>query len=319
MTTETAPELSGPAAPGVPTTHSHEEAGSVMYGCAGFVLDGSSDRVTEVGPPIVLTRGVLAEITVVNHLDEPTAVHWHGIELESLFDGVPGWAGLGSQLAPEIPPGGSFVARMTPPRASTFTYHTHWHDVAQLTGGLYGPLIVLEPGESFDPNVDRIFLIGRAGPDAFHDPLVLNGRAQPGELALSGNTRYRFLFINITPNDSYLTVSLVRDGKPVLWQPLAKEGAALPPAQAAARPATQVITVGEPWDFRFVPDGGAVYELSVAMPPAPPAQKVTQIILVGKQPAQPACYASGSWRTCVPVRSPDANRWPAKKPTVLRA
>jgi hypothetical protein len=102
MTTETAPELSGPAAPGVPTTHSHEEAGSVMYGCAGFVLDGSSDRVAEVGPPIVLTRGVLAEITVVNHLDEPTAVHWHGIELESLFDSVPGWAGLGSPLAPEI-------------------------------------------------------------------------------------------------------------------------------------------------------------------------------------------------------------------------
>ena len=38
---------------------------------------------------------------------------------------------------------------LTPPRAGTFIYHTHWHDEAQLAGGLYGPLIVLEPGERY--------------------------------------------------------------------------------------------------------------------------------------------------------------------------
>ena len=44
-------------------------------------------------PPIVLTRGEPVSITVVNTLTEPTAVHWHGIELDSYYDGVAGFSG----------------------------------------------------------------------------------------------------------------------------------------------------------------------------------------------------------------------------------
>jgi FtsP/CotA-like multicopper oxidase with cupredoxin domain len=94
------------------------------------------------GPPIVLTRGQPVEIEVVNKLHGPTAIHWHGIELESYYDGVPGWSG-DKQITPPIAPGSSFVARMVPPRAGTFISHTHWHDEYQLTNGIYGPLIVL--------------------------------------------------------------------------------------------------------------------------------------------------------------------------------
>jgi FtsP/CotA-like multicopper oxidase with cupredoxin domain len=92
-----------------------------------------------IGPPIILTRGEPVEIEVVNRLRERTAIHWHGIELESYYDGVPGWSGAGNQITPPIEPGTSFVARMTPPRAGTFIYHTHWHDPSQLTNGIYGP------------------------------------------------------------------------------------------------------------------------------------------------------------------------------------
>jgi len=56
-------------------------------------------------------RGFI-EIEVVNKLKEPTAIHWHGIELESYYDGVPGWTGSGNQITPVIAPGNSFVARM---------------------------------------------------------------------------------------------------------------------------------------------------------------------------------------------------------------
>ena len=45
------------------------------------------------GPVLVLTRGEPVEITLVNRMTEPTAIHWHGIELESYDDGVPGWGG----------------------------------------------------------------------------------------------------------------------------------------------------------------------------------------------------------------------------------
>jgi FtsP/CotA-like multicopper oxidase with cupredoxin domain len=57
-----------------------------------------------IGPPIVLTRGQPVEIEVVNRLKDPTAIHWHGIELESYFDGVPGWSGADT---PSIAPGTS--------------------------------------------------------------------------------------------------------------------------------------------------------------------------------------------------------------------
>src|SRR5216683_1837135 len=60
-----------------------------------------------IGPPIVLTRGQPVEIEVANRLKDPTAIHWHGIELESYYDGVPGWSGMGTQIAPAIAPGTS--------------------------------------------------------------------------------------------------------------------------------------------------------------------------------------------------------------------
>ena len=103
------------------------------------------------------------EITLMNRLDEPTAIHWHGMELESYYDGVHGWSGSRRRVTPIIEPGGSFVVRFTPPRAGTFIYHTHLHDYRQLSSGLYGPLIVTDAGETFDPATDHVIVIGRSG------------------------------------------------------------------------------------------------------------------------------------------------------------
>ena len=110
----------------------------------------------------MLTRGEPTAITVTNELTVPTVIHWHGIELESYYDGVAGWTGSSEHTTPAIAPGSSFVVFMTPPRAGTFIYHTHWHQSGQLVGGLYGPLIVVEPGTKFDPATDKVFIIGRA-------------------------------------------------------------------------------------------------------------------------------------------------------------
>ena len=55
---------------------------------AGFVLtEGAappaSSPVSTPGPPLVLQRNEPVEITVVNRLPEATALHWHGMELDS--------------------------------------------------------------------------------------------------------------------------------------------------------------------------------------------------------------------------------------------
>jgi FtsP/CotA-like multicopper oxidase with cupredoxin domain len=202
------------------------------------------------GPPIVLTRGQPVEITVANQLPEPTSVHWHGMELESYYDGIAGWSGAPGHIAPLILPGSSFVAKFTPPRAGTFIYHTHVDDIRQLSSGLYGPMIVLKPGQSFEPVTDKIMLVSVLGPSD-NTPILLNGSQQPEPIELQQGIKYRLRFINITPHDPRVTVSLLSGPSPVSWRAIAKDGADLPASQATFRPARQIVSVGETYDFEF--------------------------------------------------------------------
>ena len=218
------------------------------------------------GPPLVLTRGEPVEITVVNQMREPTAIHWHGIELDSYHDGVSGWGGMGQQVTPSIEPGQSFVARFTPPRAGTFIYHTHWHNFLQLTGGLYGPLIVLRPGQTFDPETDIPVVIGLGGAFDLKSPVLLNGSAQPEPLRLKAGLKYRLRFINITPNGNGFQVSLLAGSSPVRWRAVAKDGEDLPPAQAIEQEARLVVAVGETYDFEFEPATKGDLRLEVLRP-----------------------------------------------------
>jgi FtsP/CotA-like multicopper oxidase with cupredoxin domain len=206
------------------------------------------------------------EITIVNQLREPTAIHWHGIELDSYYDGVPVWGGVREQMTPRIEPGQSFVARFAPPRAGTFMYHTHWHNLLQLVGGLYGPLIVLRPGQTFDPETDKVVMIGLGGSHDSASPLLLNGSTQPEPLRLKAGLKYRFRLINITPNNPTLQVSLLAGSSPVRWRALAKDGADLPPAQALEQDARQVVFVGETFDFEFEPTTKGDLRLEVLRP-----------------------------------------------------
>ncbi len=234
-----------------------------LYASAGpgFFLEGVSKEVEPVGPPLVITRGERTAITVHNELKEATAIHWHGLEIESYYDGVPLWDGTPQHATPYIAPGNSFTAYMTPPRAGTFIYHTHWNDVRQLTGGMYGALLVLEPGQKYDPANDKVFVLGRAGVDEMHDPLVVNGSPQPGLMVLLTGQTYRFRFINITPNDVIVATSLTLDNHPTKWRTIAKDGADLPTEQVTVRDAVRDISVGETYDFEFAPKELGDYEL----------------------------------------------------------
>lgn len=206
----------------------------------------------EMGPLLLLTQGELNHIDVHNHLASPTAVHWHGIELESYFDGVPGWNQDSHGVTAPIAPGKSFIAEMTPPRAGTFIYHTHWHDIEQLTSGLYGPLIVMPPGRRFDSDTDKVILISRGGPDFPRSPLLIDGSAQPAPLQLRVGTHYRFRLINITPEDMDLEVSLIEEDKPVTWTAIARDGRDLPAEQSIAQPALLRLPVGGTADFDYI-------------------------------------------------------------------
>jgi FtsP/CotA-like multicopper oxidase with cupredoxin domain len=224
--------------------------------------------VVSPGPPLVLTRGEPTEITVINRLEEPTSIHWHGLEIDSYYDGVHGWSGTPTRTAPIIEPGGRFAARLTPPRAGTFIYHTHLHDYRQLSSGLYGALIVTEPGHAFDPNVDHVVVLGRRQASvassvlADADSLVVNGERMPRWMWRSGR-RHRLRLVNITPDD-ILAVSLRNGDAPVLWRPLLKDGAPTSAELNQDTAATVTIAVGETYDFEVnVPPGRGTLWLDV--------------------------------------------------------
>ena len=234
----------------------------------GFALQAGdrpprADSVVIPGPPIILTRGEPVQITVVNRLSEATSIHWHGIELDSYYDGVSGWSGEDGRLAPAVEPRDSFGVRFTPPRAGTFIYHSHFHEDRQLASGLYGPLIVLEPDARYDPATDQTWVFSQSGP-AHGIRVMLNGSLTP-ILDLEAKRRYRVRLININPNMP-LALSILADSTPVAWRALAKDGADVPAAQAHTQLARLRIGVGETYDFEFASDAPRDLQLRALNP-----------------------------------------------------
>lgn len=237
-------------------------------------LGGSaSAQSAGAGPPIMLRRGEPTRIVVVNTLSEATAIHWHGIELESYFDGVPGWTGgpggggAGGRRSPEIAAGDSFAALMTPPRAGTFIYHSHALSTDQLGDGLYGPLIVLDSGDSYDPTREILWVVGGHERDnAARAYLVLNGERVPPPLSIVRGRHYHVRLINISESNTADVALLDGDGAtaiPVTWRPLAKDAVSLRGPRAAVAPARLRSSVGESYDFELTPQHSGTLLLEV--------------------------------------------------------
>jgi FtsP/CotA-like multicopper oxidase with cupredoxin domain len=257
-----------------------------------FVLGGSpqeADRnaMTVPGPALILERGQPVAINVVNQSHEPAAVHWHGIELESYPDGVPGWSGAGSNVLKPVAPGDSVTIRFTPPRAGTFMYHSHFNEMDQISSGLYGPIIVLDRGQKYDPETDHVLLLSEGGPTVNviagpFPPKFLNGSATPDTLNLRAGVTHRFRVINIS--DGFPTFFKFADGdKPVMWRAVAKDGADLPSSQATTRPAILLSDPGEIYDFQFVSFTPATLAFSFGLPPfipPPPGYKPPSMAVV---------------------------------------
>jgi FtsP/CotA-like multicopper oxidase with cupredoxin domain len=216
-----------------------------------------------LSPELDLVRGEPVAITIVNHLDEPTTVHWHGIEVaDSYVDGVAGFSGAGRRLTPEIAPGDSFVARFTPPRSGTFMYHTHMDDVREERAGLEGALVVRDPGVAPSSDDHVIFLKGSRRGDISH-PLEINGEANPDTVVLRVGQRARLRILSLAWTNPNPVVALtarpdsarngLRDTLLARWTPLAKDGLDLPASARMQRPARQVISMGETYDFEFTP------------------------------------------------------------------
>ncbi len=87
------------------------------------------------GPTLVFTEGDDAVIHVINKLNEESSVHWHGLLVPGMMDGVPTFNGFNG-----IKAGETFTYRFKIRQSGTYWYHAH--SMGQEQDGHYGSIVI---------------------------------------------------------------------------------------------------------------------------------------------------------------------------------
>ena len=163
----------------------HSRRGIHRFGAVDAVrAGGSTDAAPRRARPsarrFTSSENEPVAITVVNRMAERTAVHWHGIELESYYDGV---AGIQRRRrAVSLP---SSYRAIHSSRASRRRARAHssitrtWTRFASKSAGLAGALIVHDGQAAASPATMSFSSKGARDPNAPH-PVEINGTGQPG-------------------------------------------------------------------------------------------------------------------------------------------
>jgi FtsP/CotA-like multicopper oxidase with cupredoxin domain len=205
------------------------------------------------GPLIEAEVGDTVEVRLTNSLPQATTIHWHGVRVPAHMDGT-------EAVQPPVEPGGSFEYRFVVPDAGTFWYHSHTNETEQLERGLYGGLVVRDPGEpAFDD--ERVLILDDLKLDAdgevapFGDEhehhagregevRLVNGALEP-ELEIPAGTIERWRIVDAA-NTRYVRLSI--GGRP--FEVIGTDGGLLP----RPRSATEVLlTPGERFDLAVGP------------------------------------------------------------------
>jgi FtsP/CotA-like multicopper oxidase with cupredoxin domain len=108
------------------------------------------------GPLIRVAQNATIIVRFHNRIDQPSAVHWHGVRLDNASDGAVGI----TQEAVKV--GGDFVYRVHFPDAGLYWYHSHVREDIQQEMGLFGNMIVDAPEPNYygPANSDQVLMLG---------------------------------------------------------------------------------------------------------------------------------------------------------------
>ena len=211
------------------------------------------------GPLLRAREGERLRVRLINRLDEPTNLHFHGLHVSP--------AGNADNVFVEVQPGGSFTYELIVPPGygGTFWYHPHRHGALarQLWRGLAGPLVIdpLSPPPALAAAEERILV--------FKDITVADGSPAPHRSAdWARGKSGRLVLVNgevqprLRPRDPLVRLRLINacnarmlllaraDGKPL--QVIAHDGHML----AAPRPLHEVLlTPAQRLDLLLALDG----------------------------------------------------------------
>lgn len=209
----------------------------------GFTLNGSTP-----GPTLTATAGDLVEVRVTNaDIAEGMTLHWHGVDVPNAMDGV---AGVTQDA---VAPGESFTYRFVV-QAGTYWYHSHQVAHPQVSGGLFGALVVAPALGGADPGVlDAVALL-----HTYAGVRTIDGL--PGTAVRGGapGTTVRVRVINTDPNPAPVWVA----GGPV--RVVAVDGRDVhEPGEVSGR--SVVVTAGGRADLEMViPEAGVRVQVAGA-------------------------------------------------------
>jgi FtsP/CotA-like multicopper oxidase with cupredoxin domain len=141
-----------------------------------ITIDGKEGHAVTIngtvpGPLLRLREGQRVKISVTNNLDVDTSIHWHGLLVPPLMDGVPGVS------FPGIRPGETFVYEFPVAQSGTYWYHSH--SGLQEAEGHYAP-IVIEPASGDPIESDREHVVVLADHSEMHPHLLFKRLKQQG-------------------------------------------------------------------------------------------------------------------------------------------
>ena len=119
------------------------------------------------GPTLHVDQGSEITVQVANDGYVEATVHWHGLRLQNLYDGVP------QETQAPIKPGETFTYKLRFPDPGLYWYHPHIREDFAQEMGLYAPIVVEPSDPSYWPHVDRQLTI------TLDDVLIEDGRIVP--------------------------------------------------------------------------------------------------------------------------------------------
>ena len=144
---------------------------------------------TVPGPQIRVTEGDNVRINVTNEMDEPTAIHWHGLYVPNSMDGVP------YLNQPPINPGETFTYEFTARNPGSHMYHSHHNAAEQTVRGMLGAFIIdpADPATEPEADADYVFILNDSGLG-----FTINGREFPETQPIIANMgdRIRIRYMN---------------------------------------------------------------------------------------------------------------------------
>ncbi|MBF9252171.1 multicopper oxidase domain-containing protein [Pontibacter sp. 172403-2] len=102
-------------------------------------------------PTLYFEEGDSAVIHVTNKMEEETSVHWHGLLVPNLMDGVPYLS------TPPIREGKTFVYHFVIRQTGTYWYHSHTMLQEQL--GLYGSIVIHPRARKADAPEEQVLVL----------------------------------------------------------------------------------------------------------------------------------------------------------------